>query len=166
MRVPRWLLIVVGVYLIGLTVWSFLLATGRNPLPFPDPGSRIFAASSVEGRDAVVALLEQHGLKERLQANTPGVSRTILMDGTIINHSSPEVVRKVGGATGCIGLVADDPAAAARDAAAFLKSRGFTGDVVLDVEPGMPIAFVLTNALSGNCINFRRHVIHMPRPKS
>lgn len=164
MNVPKWLLAVAGAYIVGLTLWTFLLTTGRNPLPFPDPGSRIFAASSVAGKEAVVALLEQHGLGERLQANTEGVSRSIMMDGTIINHSSSEIVTKVGGATACIGLVADVPEDAARKAAQFLRDRGFTADVVLDVEPGMPVAFVLTNALSGSCINFRRHVIHMPRP--
>lgn len=164
MNLPKWLLAAAGVYIVGLTLWTFLLATGRNPLPFPDPGSRIFAASSVAGKEAVVALLEQHGLGERLQANTEGVSRSIMMDGTIINHSSPEIVSRVGGATACIGLVADAPDAAARDAARFLQARGFSAEVVLDVEPGMPVAFVLTNALSGSCINFRRHVIHMPRP--
>lgn len=163
MFVPKWLLGVALVSMALLVTWTVMLALGRNPLPFPDPGSRIFAASSVAAKDAVVALMEQHGGKERLQVNSTEVQRSIMMDGAIINHSSPEVMRKVGGAGACIGLVADDPTAAARDAAAFLQQRGFSAQVVLDVEPDMPVAFVLTDALTGSCINFRRHTIHMMR---
>jgi orotate phosphoribosyltransferase-like protein len=84
-----------------------------------------------------------------------------MMDGTIINHSPPAIVRKVGGATACIGLVAADPTAAARHGASILRSRGFSADVVVGVEPGMPVAFLVTNALAGSCLNFRPHVIHM-----
>jgi hypothetical protein len=38
--------------------------------------------------------------------------------------------------------------------------------VVLNVEPGVPVAFVLTDALAGSAINFRRHVLRMPKPKA
>ncbi len=62
-------------------------------------------------------------------------------------------------------MVADDPAASANAAADFLRSRGFTAEVVLDAEPELPIAFVLTDAMIGTVLNFRKHVIHMPRPK-
>ncbi|MFN3538398.1 MAG: hypothetical protein ACK4Y4_13220 [Brevundimonas sp.] len=163
MFIPKWVLAILLVIVLALTAWAVMVASGRNPLPFPDPGSRIFVASSVSGKDAVVDLLAQHGVAQRLQADSGGVSRTIMMDGTIINHSPPSVMEQVGSAPACIGLVADDPAAAADEAASFLRERGFTADVVADVEPGMPVVFVLTDALAGSCINFRRHVIHMMR---
>ena len=163
MFVPIWLLVVACLFIAGISTWSFLLATGRNPLPFPDRGSRIFAAPSAEAKDAVVALLAMHGLKERFRMDTDEVRRSILWDGTIINHSSAEVIRKLGAAAACIGLVADDPASA-KTAAEFLRTRGFTADVVLDAEPELPIAFVVTNAMTGTALNFRKHVIHMPRP--
>jgi hypothetical protein len=35
---------------------------------------------------------------------------------------------------------------------------------VLDAEPDLPIAFVVTNAFTGTVLNFRKHVIHMPQP--
>jgi hypothetical protein len=37
--------------------------------------------------------------------------------------------------------------------------------VVRDVEPGLPIAFVLTDALAGSVLNFRPHISRMPRPE-
>ncbi len=95
MFVPVWLLVVAVLLLTGLATWTFLLATGRNPLPFPDSGSRIFSAASPEAKDAVVALLREHGLRERFQFNTGGVLRSIMWDGTIINHPSPEVMEKL-----------------------------------------------------------------------
>lgn len=165
MFVPIWLLVLACLFIAGISTWSFLLATGRNPLPFPDRGSRIFAASSVDAKDAVVALLAMHGLRERFRMDTSEVRRSILWDGTIINHSSPEVIRKLGAPAASIGLVADDPAASAKAAVEFLRSRGFSADVVLDAEPELPIAFVVTNALTGTVLNFRKHVIHMPRPR-
>lgn len=164
MFVPMWLLVVAVVCGVVLLTWSVLLALGRNPLPVPDPGSRIFAAASPEAREAVVALLARHGLRERMRVDSPQVQRSILTDGTIINCSSPDVVARVGGVTSCIGLVAADPEADAQAAAGFLRARGFAAEVVRDVEPGMPIAFVLTSAMPGTAINLRPHVLRMPRP--
>ncbi len=166
MFIQKWLLALIGLLFIGLATFTFLLVTDRNPLPFPDRGSRIFSASSPEAKDAVVALLSQHGINERFQANSSGILRSIMWDGTIINQSPPEVLRKLGEPAASIGIVADDPVLAANNAAEFLRSRGFEAEVVLDAEPALPIAFVKTNAMLGTVINFRRHVIHLPRPES
>lgn len=165
MFVPKWILVLAGICAAALAMWTYLLASGRNPLPFPDAGSRIFAAASPKAKEAVVALLSKHGIDERFQFNTGGVIRSIMWDGTIINHSSPEVVAKLGAATSSIGLVAQDPEASANAAAVFLRARGFQARVVLDAEPGLPIVFVVSDALPGTVINFRKHVIHLPRPQ-
>jgi len=164
MFIPVWLLVVVALAVLGLAAWTFLLATGRNPLPFPDPGSRIFSAPTPEAKDAVVALLGRFGLGERFRFDSSGIRRSILRDGTIINCSPPEVLRKLGSAGASIGLVSTDPVADAEAAVAFLRSRGFEARVERDAEPELPIAFVVTNALSCTVLNFRRHVIHLPRP--
>ncbi len=165
MFIPMGVLLGIGLVLLLVLAWAFLAVNGRNPLPFPDPGSRIFAAASKDAKDALVILLAKHGLAERFQMDSSGILRSLMMDGTIINVSPPDVVAKLGGATSCIGLVATDPEAAARAAVEFLSGRGFTAHVVLDVEPDLPIAFVVTNALSGSALNFRRHVTKMPRPR-
>jgi hypothetical protein len=165
MFIPKWIVALTLILIVALGTWSFLLTTGRNPLPFPDHGSRIFSAASPQAKDAIVALLAQHGLRERFQFNTDGVVRSILWDGTIINHSSAEVAQKLGSASSSIGLVADDPVASANHAAEFLRSRGFEARVVLDAEPELPIAFVVSNAMPGTVINFRKHVIHLPKPQ-
>jgi hypothetical protein len=88
-----------------------------------------------------------------------------MWDGTIINYPDPEVTRRLGSSTASIGLVSRDPAQSAADVAAFLAQRGFEAQVVLDAEPELPIAFVVTNAFTGTVLNFRKHVMHMPRPK-
>jgi hypothetical protein len=36
---------------------------------------------------------------------------------------------------------------------------------VLDAEPELPIAFVVTDAMVGTVINFRKHITQMPTPK-
>ena len=88
-----------------------------------------------------------------------------MWDGTIINLPSPEVAQKLNSPAASIGPVADDPIASANEAANFLRSKGFKAEVVLDVEPEIPIAFVLTDAMLGTVLNFRKHMIHLPRPK-
>lgn len=165
MFLPKWLVVLACLSLVALAAWTYLLASGRNPLPFPDRGSRIFSTPSPEAKDAVVALLARHGVKERFQANSSGILRSIMWDGTIINQAPPGVLQKLGHASASIGLVSDDPVASANDAAEFLRARGFEAKVVLDVEPELPIAFVVTNATSGTVLNFRKHMIHMPRPQ-
>jgi hypothetical protein len=163
MFIPRWLLVLLGLLVATLAGWTWLLATGRNPLPVPDPGSRIFGTPSPQAKEAVVALLARHGLKERFEANSTGILRSIMWDGTIINYSPPEVLDKLGHASASIGLVADDPVASAQEAAEFLRARGFQARVVLDAEPAIPIAFVVTDATLGTVISFRKHLLQMPR---
>lgn len=164
MFIPIWALIVIGLLATGFVTWTVLLVMGRNPLPFPDYGSRIFSASSAEGKEAIVELLAMYGVRERFQANSGAVLRSIMWDGTIINLPSPEVYEKLNKPAASIGLVVQDPVASANSAAAFLGSKGFTAEVILDVEPELPIAFVSTDALIGTVINFRKHVIHLPEP--
>jgi len=47
----------------------------------------------------------------------------------------------------------------------YLRSRGFAARIVVDVEPNLPIVFVVTDALVGAALNFRKHVTKMPRPR-
>lgn len=164
MHVPIWLLITLLTLLAVAVLWLGLILAGRNPLPFPDNGSRIFSVATPEAKKAVVELLAQYGVHERFEFNTPGVLRSIMWDGTLINCPDPDVVQRLGSATASIALVASDPPQAAAQAAAVLKARGFGAEVVLDVETELPIAFVVTNAFTGTVLTFRKHIIHMPRP--
>ena len=165
MYLPLWLLVLL-LLLLGVTgLWLALILAGRNPLPFPDVGSRIFSAASPAAKATIVDLLAQHGVRERFQVNTPGVLRSITWDGTNINCPDPEVTRRLGSQKARIGLVSPDPVKSAEQAAAFLTKQGFSAEVVLDAEPDLPIAFVVTNAFTGTVLTFRQHVIHLPRPK-
>ncbi len=164
MFIPLWIVGVVAVSFLGVLGWLAAFLRGRNPLPFPDGGSRIFTTPSPEAKAAVIALLRQHGLQERFRADSAGVLRSILWDGTIINTSSDTVMQKLKQPAASIGLVAEDPVASAKAAAAFLQQRGFHAEVVLDVEPDLPIVFVVTNVFTGTVLNFRKHMRHMPRP--
>lgn len=166
MFIPVWLLVVSLCLMAGFVAWALLAANARNPLPFPDNGSRIFAAATPEGKAAVVALLARHGLRQRFRFDSSGIERAILWDGTIINHSPDDVLDTLGQPSASIGLVAHDPVASAHAAVAFLQSQGFEARVVLNAEPNLPIAFVVTNALRGTVINFRRHVTRLPRPQA
>jgi hypothetical protein len=165
MRIPLWGLGLLGVLFIAMAAWLALLLADRNPLPFPDRGSRIFSATSPESKKVIVELLAQHGVDERFQMNSSGIQRSIMWDGTIINTSPPHVLQKLGSPSASIGLVAEDPVVSARSAAAFLQSRGYKARVVLDAEPELPIAFVVTDAMLGTVINFRKHVSQLPPPE-
>ena len=165
MFIRKWILLLISFLMASLIVWLGLIVLGRNPLPFPDNGSRIFSAASSEGKDAIVELLAIHGVKERFKADSEAVRRSIMWDGTIINLPSPESLQKLNSPAASIGLVVDDPIARANEAANFLPTKGFKAEVVLDVEPEVLIAFVTTDAMMGTVLNFRQHMIHLPRPK-
>lgn len=161
MYIPLPILVVFGL----LFVWLLFAANGRNLLPIPDNGSRIFAATSHAAQDAIVAVMEQHGLKQRFRGDTPGVRRAIFWDGTLVTCPEPWVIEKLGGTAGSIGIVVDDPERRANEAAAFLRAKGFEARVVLDAEPELPIAFVVTNALRSTALNFRKHAVKFPMPQ-
>jgi hypothetical protein len=164
MLFPQWFVAATAILLLGMGAWLIALLRGRNPLPFPDGGSRIFTTPSPAAKQAVVDLLAQHGVRERFHFDTDGVLRSIMWDGTIINTSDVAVLDKLGHPGASIGLVAADPLSAARDAAQFLQARGFQARIVEDAEPGLPIVFVVTDAFSGTVLNFRKHVTQLPRP--
>ncbi len=163
MFIPLWVLVPLGVVL----VWALFALAGKNLLPIPDLGSRIFATPSHAAQDAVVALLAQHGLTQRFRGDTPGVRRAILWDGfTLITCPEPWVREKLGGTAGSLGVVVKDPLQSAEAAATFLRARGFKAQVVTDAEPELPICFVVTDALLGVALNFRRHAVRFPMPQS
>jgi len=46
-------------------------------------------------------------------------------------------------------------------ASSALQRHGFQAASVHDAEPGFPIAFVRTDALSGSVLMFRKHMLRM-----
>jgi hypothetical protein len=141
--------------------WAAAVLLGRNPLPFPDRGYQVFAASSPAAMDALAELLRSHGNPPRFRADSKDVQRAIFWDGTIVNYPSAAVLEQLGGPAAAIGFVARDPAASALHAARLLRERGFEAMVHEGVEPGLPITFVTTNALAGSVLVFRRHQLKM-----
>ena len=55
MYIPVWVIFVVFLVMAAPGAWLIAILRGRNPLPFPDPGSPIFTAPSAEAKAAVVA---------------------------------------------------------------------------------------------------------------
>lgn len=55
----------------------------------------------------------------------------------------------------------DDPDATAQRVALDLQRKGFEAASVHGAEPGLPIAFVRTNALAGSVLVFRKHRLQM-----
>jgi hypothetical protein len=161
MYVPKPLLALALAGLLLLAAWSAALATDRNPLPFPDRHYQVFTTPSPEAKAAVIALLGEHGRRPRFRADSDDVERAIFWDGTIVNYTRPALFERLGRPAAGLGLVVDDPVAAALDAVRLLRGRGFEAAMIEGAEPGLPIVFVTTDALSGSVIVFRKHVLHM-----
>ena len=172
MFVPIGMLVILGLLLAFAGFWCVLSLYGWTPLPFFNPGPRLFSTSSTEAKRAIVDLLSRHGLKERCQFDGDEIQRSIMLDGTIIVVVPEHVIEKLDGATSCIGLVTQKPVSAAREAADLLRASGFSAKVVFDVEPNDPMTFVVTNALRGSALQFgmrdrqMRPVGQINRPKS
>jgi len=161
MFVPRWILGITLVLLLLGGSWTVALGTGRNPLPFPDANYAVFTTPSPEAQIAMVELMRAHGIAPRYRADGEGVDRVILWDGTIINRPHPDFMERLGNPYAAIGLVSSDPPGAAAAAVRFLRERGFQAQMIEGAEPGLPIVFVTTDALSGSAIVFRKHVLRM-----
>ena len=160
-QVPLFLAILVPLVTLLLGLWTVALAFDRNPLPFPDRDYQVFSASSAEALVAMEDVMISLGQRPRFRADSPNVQRTIFASGTIINQPDPRMLETLGPHGAALGFVVDDPDATARQVAMQLKQRGFEASSVHGAEPGLPIAFVRTNALSDSVLVFRKHMLRM-----
>lgn len=148
-----------GTLLLGL--WTLAIAYDRNPLPFPDRDYQVFSASSPEALIAMEDVMASLDQQPRFRADSPNVKRTIFASGTIINQPEPGMLETLGNPTAALGFVVDDPDATARRVALQLQRRGFQATSIHGTEPGLPIAFVRTDALTGSVLVFRKHMLRM-----
>lgn len=162
-QVPLVLVILVPLLALMTGLWALAVAHDRNPLPFPDRHYHVFSASSEGALIALEDVMQSHGLRPRFRADSSHVQRTIFANGTIINHPDAQTLDELAGAGAALGFVVADPDASARQVAAALRGRGFRATSIHDLEPGLPIAFVRTDALHGSVVVFRKHVLKMGR---
>lgn len=160
-QVPVFLAILVPLVTLLLGLWALALAYDRNPLPFPDHDYQVFSASSAEALMAMEDVMTSLGQRPRFRADSPNVQRTIFASGTIINQPDPRMFELLGPHGAALGFVVEDPDATARQVAKQLQRHGFQAATVHGAEPGLPIAFVRTDALSGSVLVFRKHMLHM-----
>lgn len=172
--VPNIVILIAALGLLLLITFLVALIKDRNPLPFPDRDYHVFSASSRPALAALERLMQKFGHRPRFRIDSDQVDRTIFSNGTIINHPHPQMSAALGNPGGALGFVVRDQNGAARESAQLLEAAGFHAEVILDAEPGLPIAFVKTNALIGGALVFRRHLLKMgkkppawsPRAKS
>ena len=160
-QVPLFLAILVPLATVLLGMWTLALAFDRNPLPFPDRDYQVFSASSAEALVAMEDVMISLGQRPRFRADSPNVQRTIFASGTIVNQPDPGMLEKLGPHGAALGFVVDDPDDTARQVALQLQRRGFQAASIHGAEPGLPIAFVRTNALSDSVLVFRKHMLRM-----
>lgn len=160
-QVPLWLAILLPLATVLLALWTLALVTDRNPLPFPDRDYQVFSASSADALMAMEEVMQSLGQRPRFRADSPNVQRTIFASGTIINQPDPRMFELLGPHGAALGFVVDDPDATARRVAAQLQRWGFQAESVHGAEPGLPIAFVRTDALKDSVLVFRKHMLKM-----
>lgn len=160
-QVPLFLAILVPLATLLLGLWTFALAFDRNPLPFPDRDYQVFSASSAEALVAMEDVMISLGQRPRFRVDSPNVQRTIFASGTIINQPDPGMLESLGPHGAALGFVVDDPDATARQVALQLQQRGFQAASIHGAEPGLPIAFVRTDALADSVLVFRKHILRM-----
>jgi hypothetical protein len=142
-------------------LWAIAVANDRNPLPFPDRHYHVHSVSSTAALVALEDLMREHGNPPRFRADGPGVQRTIFASGSIINQPGTSMFTLLGEPGAALGLVVADPDASARAVAVRFRELGFQAESIHDAEPGLPIAFVRTDALIGSIIVFRKPMLRM-----
>jgi hypothetical protein len=161
MFVPKKILALTLTVILLILGWSVTVAADRNPLPFPDRGYQVFTASSPDGMDAMVSVMSSLGNRPRFRLDSEQVRRALFWDGTIVNHTDPELFDRLGRPAAAMGFVVKDPSASALATTRFLRERGFSAVMIEDAEPGLPITFVTTDALTGAVLVFRKHQLRM-----
>ena len=159
--VPNIVIVTVGLGVVLLIAFLVVLITDRNPLPFPDRDYHVFSASSGPALVALERLMQTYGHRPLFRIDSDEVDRTMFSNGTIINHPHAQISAALGSPGGALGFVVRDPDRAARESAQLLEAAGLQAEVILNAEPGLPIAFVKTNALSSGALVFRRHILKM-----
>ncbi len=159
--VPNVLIVLTLLVALMLVAYLVALIKDRNPLPFPDRDYHVFSASSPSALVALESLMQNFGHRPRFRIDSDEVDRTVFSNGTIINCPHSRISAVLGNPGGAIGFVVSDPDGAARESARLLEAAGFQAEVILDAEPGLPIAFVKTNALISGAVVFRKHVLKM-----
>ena len=159
--VPNVLILVSGIAVLLLITFQVALIIDRNPLPFPDRDYHVFSVSTRPALAALERLMQKFGHNPRFRIDSDQVDRTVFSNGTIINHPHPQISATLGNPGCALGFVVGDPNRAARESAQLLQEAGFHAEVILDAEPGLPIAFVKTNALISGALVFRKHVLKM-----
>lgn len=160
-QVPVFIAILFPLLFLLLGLWTLAIAYDHNPLPFPDRNYQVFSASSAEALVAMEDVMASLGQRPRFRVDSPNVKRTIFASGTIINQPEPDMLDTLGTPSAALGFVVDDPDATARRIAKELQARGFQAESIHGAEPGLPIAFVRTDALSGTALVFRKHILRM-----
>ncbi|TDK28397.1 hypothetical protein E2F46_00435 [Luteimonas aestuarii] len=160
-QVPLPVAILVPLVALLSLLWAFALAFDRNPLPFPDRHYHVFSASSGGALVAMEDIMRPLGVRPRFRIDSGSVQRTLFSNGTIVNRPDPLMYERLGPHGAALGFVVADPDASAREVAARLRERGFAAESVHDAEPGLPIAFVRTDALVDSVLVFRKHVLRM-----
>lgn len=159
--VPNVLIVMVVLGVLTLITFLVALIKDRNPLPFPDRDYHVFSASSAPALVALERLMQNFGHRPRFRIDSTEVDRTVFSNGTIINYPHSQISAVLGNPGGALGFVVSDPNGAARESAQLLEAAGFRAEVILDAEPGLPIAFVKTDALISGAVVFRKHVLKM-----
>ena len=159
--VPNAVIVLAALVVLVLVAYLVALITDRNPLPFPDRHYHVFSASSPAALIALERLMQDFGHRPRFRIDSEQVDRTVFSNGTIINSPHPAMAAALGNPGGALGFVVGDPVAAANESARVLEAAGFRAEVVLDAEPGLPIAFVKTDALISGVVVFRKHVLRV-----
>ena len=159
--VPNVVIVLVVLGGVGLIAYLVALVRDRNPLPFPDRDYHVFSTRSPAALAALERLMRAHGHRPRFRIDSEEVDRTVFSNGTILNYPRARIAGVLGNPGGALGFVVDDPDESARAAAHLLGQAGFEAEVILGAEPGLPIAFVKTNALVSGAIVFRKHVLKM-----
>ena len=160
-EVPLAVAVLVPLLTVLLGLWTLALIHDRNPLPFPDRDYQVFSASSPKALVAMEEVMQSLGQRPRFRVDSPNVQRTIFASGTILNQPDPAMLESLGPHGAALGFVVDDPDATARQVARQLQARGFQAASIHDAEPGLPIAFVRTDALADSVLVFRKHVLRM-----
>jgi hypothetical protein len=169
-RPATWLIVssVLNVALLAGLVSVALNYVSLPPFIAENRGGAIITAPDGKAWKTTVLLFNRLGNGPKYTTSNTDVTRAFMRNGEIINLPTPELHAKLGlDVVASRYFVVQDPGASARQAAAFLKDRGYSANIIIDAERQLnrgAMAVVTSNAFPHWALVLRKNGPNMGEP--
>ncbi|QQG46257.1 MAG: hypothetical protein HYY55_00205 [Candidatus Niyogibacteria bacterium] len=140
-------------------------ASNVFPLPFPDRGHRLFGVRDEKAAEAVIAVLEENGLRKKWAFDAEPTHQVVMSDNMTVIAWFDEAASKLP--KNAISVAVDNPRSSAARAVAILRMKRYEASFSQPMKdlPDNTLYLVKTDAMPYSGLVFRKPFWKMPSPR-